>query len=69
VVDVTIEAHFNPSARGNIVGGLVGWIPLEQRKQYAEGKTPSGQQVYKVRVVYKRTKGVWRVVEFAKRDS
>lgn len=69
VVDVTIQAHFNPSARGNIVGGLVGWIPLEQRKQYTEGKTPSGGQVYKVRVVYKRAKGVWRAVEFAKRDS
>ena len=67
-VDVTIHAQFNPSNRGNIVGGLVGWIPLEQRKQYAEGKTPSGEQVYKVRVIYKRTKGAWRAVEFAKPD-
>ena len=43
VVDVTIQAHFNPSAHGNIVGGLVGWIPLEQRKQYAEGKDAIGR--------------------------
>lgn len=63
-VAVEIHAQFNPSQGGNIVGGLTGWISPEQRKGYADGKTPSGLQVYKVKVTYQRTDGRWRANEF-----
>lgn len=62
--DVVIQAQFNPSSGGIVAGGLVGWIPLAERKDYALGKTPSGARTYKVGVVYKREGGVWRPIEF-----
>jgi len=67
-VDVEIQAQFNPSAGGTIVGGLIGWISPEQRKQYALGQTPAGRQLYKVRVIYRRDGRVWRAIEFDRAD-
>lgn len=61
---VTIYATFNPSTSTPIAGGLVGWIPSNQREEYNRGKTPAGQQVYKVNVTYRRDGEFWRAVEF-----
>lgn len=63
-VEVTIKALFNPSTGGRIVGGLTGWISPAQKEQYARGETPAGLQTYKVHVIYRRDRGVWRAVEF-----
>ncbi len=63
-VAVRIFASFNPSSGGDIVGGLTGWITPEQKAQYARGETPSGQQVYPVKAIYRRTPKGWRVLEF-----
>lgn len=68
-VAVTIKAQFNPSVGGEIVGGLTGWITPEQKAQYARGETPDGQQIYKVKIIYKRTGGSWRAVEFDRREG
>lgn len=64
--DVTVEirAEFNPSPGGNIVGGLIAWIPPEKREQYARGETPAGEQLYKVKISYRRPEGFWKAVEF-----
>jgi hypothetical protein len=61
---VRILATFNPSHGGTIIGGLTKWISPEQKAQYAKGETPSGQQVYPVKVTYRRTATGWRAVEF-----
>jgi hypothetical protein len=61
---VTIRAVFNPGAGKTIAGGLVAWIPLEQRSAYLSGHTPPGEQTYHVRITYKRRGGTWRAVEF-----
>lgn len=63
-ISVRIFAQFNPSSGGPISGGLLAWIPPEQREQYARGETPAGQQVYKVKVTYTRDGPSWRPVEF-----
>ena len=63
-VHVTIHATFNPSTRENIAGGLTAWISAEQRAQYLQGKTPSDQQVYQVKITYRRGPKGWRAVEF-----
>ncbi len=63
-VFVTIHGTFNPSTGEEIAGGLIAWIPPEQRERYLRGETPSGQQVYKVKVIYRRDPKGWRVVEF-----
>ena len=63
-VSVRILATFNPSHGGTIIGGLTKWISPEQKAQYAKGETPSGQQVYPVKVTYRRTATGWRAVEF-----
>jgi hypothetical protein len=63
-VHVTIHATFNPSAHESIVGGLTAWISPEQRAKYVQGEIPSGQQTYKVKVIYRRTGRSWRAVEF-----
>lgn len=63
-VHVTIHATFNPSTRESIAGGLTAWISLEQRAKYLQGEIPSGQQVYKVKIIYKRSGKRWRAVEF-----
>lgn len=63
-VTVEIRAEFNPGPGGHIVGGLIAWIPPAQREQYAQGKTPAGTQLYQVKVIYRRTDGFWRAIEF-----
>ncbi len=64
--DVTVEirAEFNPSPGGTIAGGLTAWIAPAQREQYAQGKTPAGEQLYKVKVIYRRSAGYWQAIEF-----
>jgi hypothetical protein len=61
---VTIHATFNPSPRESITGGLTAWISPEQRAKYLLGEIPPGQQVYKVKVIYRRSGKRWRAVEF-----
>jgi hypothetical protein len=63
-VAVSIRASFNPSKGGAISGGLTGWIPPEQREQYSRGQTPPGEKAYHVKIIYRRTEGGWRPVEF-----
>jgi hypothetical protein len=63
-VTVEIRAEFNPSPGGTIAGGLTAWIPPEKREQYAQGHTPAGEQLYKVKVTYRRPEGFWKAVEF-----
>ncbi len=63
-VSVQIFATFKPSAGGEIVGGLTGWITPDQKARYARGETPVGQQIYPVKALYRRTPKGWRVVEF-----
>ena len=62
--DVTIHATFNPGTGGAIAGGLTAWISPEQRAQYLRGQTPHGEQVYHVKITYRRTAKGWRAVEF-----
>jgi hypothetical protein len=65
-VNATIRATFNPSAHLPITGGLTGWIPKEQREKFERGETPEGEQVYHLKITYRRTpKGGWKPVEFA----
>ncbi len=64
--DVLIRAHFNPSNGGTITGGLVGWIPAEQRTQYTRGVIPAGQQVYQVKITYRREGDEWQPADFAR---
>lgn len=63
-VVVTIHAVFNPGSGEALAGGLTAWIPLEQRSAYLSGQTPSGEQVYRVKVTYKRRGEAWRAAEF-----
>ncbi len=63
-VVVTIRAVFNPGSGETVTGGLTAWIPPEQRNAYLSGHTPSGEQVYRVRITYKRRGAAWRAVEF-----
>jgi hypothetical protein len=63
-VVVTIRAVFNPGAGETVAGGLTAWIPPEQRSAYLSGRTPSGEQEYRVQITYKRRGGAWKAVEF-----
>jgi len=63
-VVVTVRAVFNPGSGETVTGGLTAWIPPEQRNAYLSGHTPSGEQIYRVRITYKRSAAVWRAVEF-----
>ena len=65
-VTVTLRAVFNPGPAGTITGGLTAWIPQEQRLQYLNGHSPEGEQVYRVKIIYKRTGEAWRAIEFDK---
>ncbi|MFL6531398.1 MAG: hypothetical protein ACJ8HQ_05790 [Chthoniobacterales bacterium] len=64
-VDVRIFATFRPGHGGVIGGGLTGWIPPEQRSQYEHGDIPAGQQVYRVRITYRRNAAGWQPLEFS----
>jgi hypothetical protein len=61
---VTIRAVYNPGSGERLAGGLTAWIPPEQRSAYLSGHTPSGEQVYRVKITYKLRGGAWRAVEF-----
>lgn len=61
---VTILVSFNPGAGERIAGGLTAWISPEQRNAYLAGKTPSGEQAYRVQITYKRLGEGWRAIEF-----
>ena len=63
-VVVTIRAVFNPGSGETLAGGLTAWIPPEQRSAYLSGRTPSGEQAYRVQITYKRRGKAWRAVEF-----
>jgi hypothetical protein len=63
-VVVTIRALFNPGSGETLAGGLTAWIPPEQRSAYLSGRTPSGEQAYRVQITYKRRGKAWRAVEF-----
>jgi hypothetical protein len=67
-VAVTLRAVFNPAPAGTITGGLAGWISQEQRLQYLDGHPPEGEQVYRVKITYRRTGEGWRAIEFDKAD-
>jgi hypothetical protein len=47
---------------------LTAWISQEQRLQYLNGHPPQGDQLYRVKITYKRTAGAWRAIEFDKAD-
>ena len=68
-VVVTLRSVFNPAPAGTITGGLAGWISQEQRLQYLDGHPPEGEQVYRVKIIYRRTGEAWRVIEFDRADS
>src|SRR5205814_8869772 len=59
-VVVTIRAVFNSGSGETIAGGLTARIPPEQRSAYLGGETPSGEQVYRVRITYKRRGAAWQ---------
>ena len=63
-VVVTIFSVFNPGSGETVAGGLTAWIPPEQRSAYLSGRTPSGEQAYRVQITYKRRAEGWRAVEF-----
>lgn len=63
-VSVTIRASFKPGTGERIAGGLTAWISPEQRSEYLIGRTPSGEQVYRVQITYRRRGEGWRAVEF-----
>jgi hypothetical protein len=65
---VTIRASFNPGAGERIAGGLTAWISPEQRSEYLSGRMPSGEQVYRVKITYKRRGEAWRAIEFDRAD-
>ena len=65
---VTLRVAFNPAPAGTISGGLTAWISPEQRAQYLNGQAPEGEQVYRVKIIYKRTVQGWRAIEFDKAD-
>ena len=67
-VTVTLRASFNPGTGGRINGGLTAWIPPEQRQQYLNGAAPGGEQVYRVKIIYRRAGESWRAIEFDKAD-
>src|SRR2546423_632154 len=67
-VTVTLRAAFNPGPAGTISGGLTAWISSEQRQECLNGRTPEGEQVYPVKIIYKRRGEEWRAIEFDRAD-
>ena len=67
-VTVTLRVVFNASASGAITGGLTAWISPEQRQEFLNGHPPSGEQVYRAKIIYKRTGETWRAIEFDRAD-
>ena len=67
-VTVTLRASFNSGPGGTISGGLTAWVPPEHRQEYLNGRAPEGEQLYRVKIIYKRTGEEWRAIEFDKAD-
>lgn len=65
-VDATLRVVFNESHGGEIRGGLTGWITPGQKEEYAKGKTPAGEQIYKLKINYRHDEIGWKAVEFEK---
>jgi hypothetical protein len=65
---VKIVVSFKPGAGERIAGGLTAWISPEQRSEYLSGRTPSGEQTYRVKITYKRRGEGWRAAEFDRAD-
>jgi hypothetical protein len=68
-VTVTLKAAFIPGPGGTISGGLAGWISPEQRQAFLTGHAPDGEQLYPVKISYRREGEQWRPVEFDRTDS
>jgi hypothetical protein len=68
IVVVTLTASFNPGRGERIAGGLTAWIPPEQRTEYLNGKTPSDEQSYRVKITYQRRGEGWHPAEFDRAD-
>jgi hypothetical protein len=66
---VTIRVSFKPGTGERIAGGLTAWISPEQRSEYLSGRTPSGEQAYRVKITYKRRGEGWRAAEFDRADT
>jgi hypothetical protein len=67
-IAVTLRAAFNPAPAGTMTGGLTAWISQAQRLEYLNGRPPQGDQLYRVKIIYKRTGAAWRAIEFDKAD-
>ena len=65
---VTLVVAFNPGAGERIAGGLTAWISPKQRSEYLSGRTPLGEQAYRVKITYKRRGAKWRAAEFDRAD-
>ena len=65
---VTLRAVFNEAAKGTISGGLTAWISAEHRQEFLNGHPPESEQVYRVKITYKRTGDAWRAIEFDRAD-
>lgn len=63
-ITVSLRASFTPGPAGTISGGLTAWISSEQKQQYLSGHPPEGEQVYPVKISYKRRGEEWRATEF-----
>ena len=68
-ITVTLRAAFNPGPGGTIAGGLAGWISPEQRQAFLSGRAPEGEQLYPVKITYRREGEEWRPIEFDRADS
>jgi hypothetical protein len=68
IVSVTLVVSFNPGAGERIAGGLTAWISPQQRSEYLSGRTPAGEQAYRVKITYKRRGAGWRAAEFDRAD-
>ena len=65
-VAVTIRGAFNPAPAGTINGGLAAWFSQEQRAACLAGQPLAGEQIFPIKVIYKRQTKGWRAVEFDK---
>jgi hypothetical protein len=61
---VTISVSFKSGTGERIAGGLTAWISPEHRSDYLGGRTPSGEQAYRVQITYKHRGERWRAIEF-----
>ncbi|HEX4630179.1 MAG TPA: hypothetical protein VH188_04375 [Chthoniobacterales bacterium] len=67
-ITVTLRAAFHAGPSGTIAGGLAGWLSPEQRQAFLSGHAPEGEQLYPVKITYRRNGEEWRPVEFDRAD-